>query len=74
MTKFYDLETIVTDEITIHYFYYRERNDYYGNPRYRVFIINSTTNEVTVKLAHTYNVKDWVRSYIESPQYIKTPQ
>lgn len=74
MTKFYSLETIVTDKITIHYFYYRESNDRNGNSRYSVFIINPTTNEVTVKLVQTYDVTDWVRSYIESPQYIKTPQ
>lgn len=68
MTKLYNLETIVTDDTTFHYFYYRERNDRNGNSQYRVFIINPSTNKVTAKLAHTYDVKDWVRSYIENPQ------
>lgn len=66
MSKTYNLETIVVDTLTINYFHFREKNDCYGNPRYRVFIIQPNTYTVIEQIAKTYNVKDWVRSYVKA--------
>ena len=68
MIKIHNLETIIVDEIFFNYFYHRETNDRYGNPRYRVFLINPKTCMVTEKLANTYNIDDWVRSFIKNCQ------
>jgi hypothetical protein len=67
MTKIYDMHEVVVDGVAFSYFYKRERNDYYGNSRYRVYIIDPASQAVTEKIAKTYEVKDWVRSYIKNP-------
>jgi hypothetical protein len=66
MVKTFDLNTIVVEDMNISFFYKRENNDIYGNPRYRVYMINSDAKAVIEKIAKTYDVKDWVRSYIKN--------
>lgn len=66
MVKTFDLNTIVVEDMNISFFYKRENNDIYGNPRCRVYMINSDTKAVIEKIAKTYDVKDWVRSYIKN--------
>ena len=65
MKKFHDLKTVVVDHIAINYFYTREKNDACGNPRYRVFIMDPEAPAVIETIAKTYNIGDWVRSFIE---------
>lgn len=63
----HDLKEIVVDGCIIRYFYKRERNDSYGNPRYRVYIFKPNEQYVTEKIAKTYEMTEWIRSYIKNP-------
>ena len=67
MIKTHDLKEIVVDGVAIQYFYKREQNDYYGNPRYRVYILNPNERFVTEKIAKKYEMTDWIHSYIKNP-------
>ena len=66
MTKIHDIKTIVADGMVIKYFYKRERNDYYGNPRYRVYIIELENRAITETIAETYNLDEWVCSFLKN--------
>lgn len=54
MKKYHDLKTIVCDNIAIHYFYTREKNDVNGNPRFRVYIIDPDAPTVYETIVKTY--------------------
>lgn len=54
MKRYHDLKTIVCDNIAIHYFYIREKNDVNGNPRFRVYIIDPDAMTVYETIVKTY--------------------
>lgn len=66
MTRIHDIKTIVTDGTVIKYFYKRERNDSYGNPRYRVYIIELESRAITETIAKTYNLDEWVCAFVKN--------
>ena len=65
MKKTFDLQTIEVDNVVVSFFYKREKNDIYGNPRYRVYIMSSNTPTVIETIAKTYDICDWVHSFIK---------
>lgn len=67
MKKIHDLKTIVLDHIAINYFYTREKCDVYGNPRFRVFIIDPDGPAVYETIFKTYEglIADHVKAFIE---------
>ena len=65
MTKIYDFKSIAVNGVMVNYFYTRERNDRYGNPRYRVYTINLETRAVTENIVQSYNIEEWIRHYIK---------
>lgn len=68
MTKSHDLKTIVIDNISINYFYMREKNDTNGNPRFRVFIIDPDGPAVYEKIFKTYNLENSIKNFLEDMQ------
>ena len=54
MKKCHALKTVVSDHVTINYFYTREKNDRNGNPRYRVYIIDPDAPTVYETICKTY--------------------
>ena len=44
--KMHDLKTTKANFETVSFFYTREKNDVNGNPRYRVFILDTETPKV----------------------------
>lgn len=65
MKKYHDLKTVVINHIAINYFYTREKNDACGNPRYRVFILDSEAPSVIETIAKTYCLESWIKSFVE---------
>lgn len=70
MKKIHDLKTIVIDHIAINYFYIREKNDVNGNPRYRVYIMDSDAVAVYETIFKTYEglIYEQVKKFIEEAQ------
>jgi hypothetical protein len=66
MLKTHDLKTIVVNHTAFNYFYTKERCDTYGNPRYRVFIIDPDGPGVYERIFKTYCVESSIASYIEN--------
>lgn len=67
MKKTHDLKTLVINSISISYFYQREKCDVYGNPRFRVFIIDPDGPAVYETIFKTYEglIADHVKTFIE---------
>lgn len=65
MTKTHDLKTIVVNHIAFNYFYIKERSDAYGNPRYKVFIIDPDGPAVYERIFKTYCVESSIVNYLE---------
>lgn len=65
MKKIHDLKTIVNDNITIKYFYTREKNNINGNPRFRVYIIDPDGGAVYEKIFCTYHLETSIKNFIE---------
>ena len=70
MQKIHDLKTVVINHIAIDYFYIREKSDVYGNPRYRVYIIDPDGPAVYEKVVKTYEglIKNHVIEFVEGAQ------
>ena len=52
--KTHELKKIIVDHEEVTYFYTREKNDKNGNPRFRVFIIDSDAPAVYEDIIKTY--------------------
>lgn len=67
MKKIHDLKRIVVDCVEILYFYQREKCDIYGNPRFRVFIIDPDGPAVYETILKTYEglIADHVKAFVE---------
>ena len=67
MKKTHDLKTVIINNISINYFYMREKNDVNGNPRYRVFIIDPDGSAVYETIFKTYEglIKERVKMFVE---------
>jgi len=67
MKKIHDLKTIVVNHIAVNFFYTREKCDTYGNPRFRVFIIDPDGHAVYETIFKTYEglIADHVKTFIE---------
>lgn len=70
MVKIKDLKTVYLDCIAVNYFYQRENNDTYGNPRFRVFIIDPEGVAVYETIFKTYEglISDRVKKFLEDMQ------
>ena len=68
MTKTHDLKTVVVNHIAFNYFYTREKNDVNGNPRYRVYIIDSDGPAVYERIFKTYCLETSIKNYLEGLQ------
>ena len=68
MLKKHELHTVTANYETVSYFYIREKNDVNGNPRYRVFILNSEVSRVyeIILKCYDFQIKDRIRAHIES--------
>ena len=67
MVKTKDLKTVYIDCNAVQYFYKREKCDTYGNPRFRVFIIDPDGCAVYETIFKTYEglIADHVRTFVE---------
>ena len=65
MIKTHDLKSVVVNNLSINYFYKKEKNDRNGNPRYRVFIIDCDGPAVYERICTTYCVESTIKNYIE---------
>lgn len=67
MVKIKDLKTTYFNSMAINYFYQREKCDVYGNPRFRVFIIDPDGPAVYETIFKTYEglIADHVKAFVE---------
>lgn len=65
MRKAYDLKTVIIDNIAVNYFYTKEKTDRNGNPRYRVFMLDSEAPAVYEKIFCTYNLESSIKHFLE---------
>ena len=67
MVKIKDLKTTYFNSMAISYFYQREKCDIYGNPRFRVFIIDPDGPAVYETIFKTYEglIADHVKNFVE---------
>ena len=67
MKKTYDLKSVVFDNMSVNFFYQREKCDVYGNPRFRVFIIDPDGIAVYETIFKTYEglIADHVKTFLE---------
>lgn len=67
MKKIHNLKTAVVNSISFNYFYTREKNDIYGNPRFRVYIIDPDGCGVYETIFKTYEglIGERVAQFIE---------
>ena len=65
--KTYQIYSIVTNHNIYNYFYQKEKNDIYGNNRYRVYIIDIDNMTIYEKIFKTYEnyISDNVKQFIE---------
>jgi hypothetical protein len=54
MLKTYDLKTTRANHESVPFFYRREKNDINGNPRFRVYFIDSETSTVYETILRCY--------------------
>lgn len=66
--KTHDLKTVVVNNLSINYFYKREKNDINGNPRYRAWIIDPDGPAVYERIFKTYNIEESVKYFLEEVQ------
>ena len=67
MKKIRDLKTVVVNNLSINYFYQREKCDINGNSRFRVFIIDPDGSAVYETIFKTYDglIADHVKMFVE---------
>ena len=63
--KTHDLKTVVVNNLSINYFYTREKNDINGNPRFRVYIIDPEGPAVYERIFKTYNLESSIINFLE---------
>ena len=68
MLKARDLKTTKANYETVHFFYLREKNDIYGNSRFRVYIIDTETKAVyeTIFKCYEGQIAERVAATIEN--------
>lgn len=73
--KTYDLKSVVIACNEYSFFYQREKNDINGNPRFRVYIIDSDGPAVYEKIFKCYEsqIPERVENFIESEIGIALP-
>jgi hypothetical protein len=66
--KTHDLKSVVIDGNEFSYFYTREKNDINGNPRFRVYIIDSDGPAVheTIFKCYESQISERVETFIET--------
>lgn len=66
MIKLHDAHVVVIDNVTVIYFYIREKNDVNGNPRYRVFIKDPNADAVyeTIFKCYDSQIPERVKSFL----------
>ena len=69
--KTHNLKTIITNGLSINYFYTKEKADKNGNPRFRVYIIDPDGPAVYETICKTYEslICDHVRAFVEEAQF-----
>lgn len=67
MLKTHDLKAIIINHIAINYFYTREKNDIYGNSRFRVYIIDPDAPAVyeTIFKCYESQIPEYIEMFIE---------
>lgn len=70
MKKIHDVKKVTVNHEEIKYFYVREKCDTFGNPRFRVYIIDPEGCAVYETIFKTYEglIKDHVKRFIEEGQ------
>lgn len=73
--KMHSLKTTKANFETVSFFYLREKNDVNGNPRYRVFILDSETPTVyeTIFKCYESQIPERVTMYIENQIGVNVP-
>ena len=73
--KMHDLKTTKANFETVSFFYIREKNDVNGNPRFRVFILDSETGTVyeTIFKCYESQIGERVTAYIENQIGVNVP-
>ena len=68
MLKTHELKTTKANYETVSFFYIREKNDVNGNPRFRVFILDSETATVYETIFNCYEsqIPEYVTNHIEN--------
>ncbi len=67
MKKLHDLKTTIANYETVSFFYVREKNDINGNPRYRVYIMDTDTPTVyeTIFKCYESQISERVKMFVE---------
>lgn len=68
MKKIHSLKTLVYNNMSISYFYTREKNNINGNPRFRTFIIDPDGVAVYEKIFCTYHLETSIKNFLEDMQ------
>lgn len=73
--KMYDLKTTKANFETVSFFYIREKNDVNGNPRFRVYILDSETATVyeTIFKCYESQIGERVTAHIENQIGVNVP-
>ena len=73
--KMYDLKTTKANFETVSFFYIREKNDANGNPRFRVYILDSETGTVyeTILKCYESQIPERVTALIENQIGVNIP-
>ena len=73
--KMYDLKTTKANFETVSFFYIREKNDVNGNPRFRVYILDSETATVyeTIFKCYESQIGERVTAHIENQIGVNIP-
>ena len=73
--KIYDLKTTKANFETVSFFYIREKNDVNGNPRFRVYILDSETGTVyeTIFKCYESQIGERVTAHIENQIGVTVP-
>ena len=68
--KMHDMKTIITNGLSINYFYTKEQPDKNGNSRFRVYIMDPDAAVIYETICKTYEafICDHVRRFIEEAQ------
>lgn len=75
MLKMHDLKTTKANFETVSFFYIREKNDVNGNPRFRVYILDSETATVyeTILKCYENQIPERVTAHIENQIGVNVP-